>query len=673
MGEVYLAQHTLIARQAAIKLLLPQVSTDPETVGRFFTEARATSFIQHEGIVEILDCGTLDGRAYIVMEYLEGESLGARLARERSFIQDLGTLAFIGASVARALAAAHARGIVHRDLKPDNIYLAKSVDGHGPVRVKILDFGIAKLTGSDKEVGASHTRAGLLMGTPLYMSPEQCRGLPTVDSRTDLYALGCILYEMIAGQPPFVSDNSGDLLIAHATLIPPPLSQIEPRVPPPLEELVARLLAKEPAERPASMEEVARALENLNQTHRPTNTVVVQSPDQAPIGEVSPQTGRTSAVGGTAILEASSAKSPQVKGARQTRGSGKPAAGDAAAPPPASSKRALVVLGVVVVTLVLGIAGWVLLKGDGSKLQIVRADGGNKPRSTAPPEGKTTAPAPAGMLAIAGRSFTMGSTPAEVQAAFAFCKSAVASCRQDVFEREQPQRTITVDTFFLDATEVTNVAFADWLSSSGASVHDQRMVRDTGGRLLADLHPLHGGVEMAEGKFRSRAGRGDLPAVQVTWWGAKAFCAAQGKRLPSEAEWECAARAKESAGDLLHFPWGGSKPECGAVTFGGGAKGVCPAISGPRPVGTSIGDVTVDGVHDLGGNVGEWVADAFVAPYPSCAEDACKNPVVSSEDADLRVIRGGDWLQAADASRSTGRSRRSPDKAEINVGFRCAK
>jgi formylglycine-generating enzyme required for sulfatase activity len=277
------------------------------------------------------------------------------------------------------------------------------------------------------------------------------------------------------------------------------------------------------------------------------------------------------------------------------------------------------------------------------------------------------------MVSISAGNFTMGSTAAEIDAAFALCKSSNPKCRRDIFEREAPVRKVALDAFFIDAAEVSNAQFAQWLNSSGASTHDQRMVQDGQGRLLADLHPLHGGIELTNGTFRPRAGREKLPVVQVTWWGAKGFCAGQGKRLPTEAQWERSAKNTAASSGGLLFPWGGKKPECAAVCFGGGSHGVCPSTDGPWPVGTSPGDVTGEGIHDLGGNVGEWVLDAFVAPYPGCADSECTNAVVSPSTNDLRVIRGGDWLQPADACRSAGRGRRAADKAEINVGFRCAK
>src|SRR6185312_6524854 len=163
MGEVYLAKHRRIERQAAIKLLLPALSRDPDIVNRFFNEARATSLITHPGIVQIYDCDVHEDRAYIVMEYLEGANVNAALVRNGAF--DIGMAAWIIAQLADALAAAHAKGIVHRDLKPENVFLAQDPLRPGTTVVKILDFGIAKL--SDRSGPTSHTRTGSILGTPI--------------------------------------------------------------------------------------------------------------------------------------------------------------------------------------------------------------------------------------------------------------------------------------------------------------------------------------------------------------------------------------------------------------------------------------------------------------------------------------------------------------------------
>ena len=266
MGEVYLAEHTRIDRRAAIKVLLPELSHNQEVVDRFFAEARATASIHHPGIVAVLDCDIhASGRVYIVMELLEGESLQARITREPGFGRNVERTLSLSAEVADAIAAAHAKGIVHRDLKPDNVFLVGAPRSAHGFAVKILDFGIAKLLGDGEghRGGSMRTRTGSLLGTPAYMSPEQCRGASRVDHRTDIYSFGCIVYELLAGQRPFTYEGFGELISAHLTETPKTMAELGIAVAPAIQEWIERLLAKSPNDRFASMNEVAAAIEAL--------------------------------------------------------------------------------------------------------------------------------------------------------------------------------------------------------------------------------------------------------------------------------------------------------------------------------------------------------------------------------------------------------------------------
>ncbi len=264
MGQVFLAEHQRIARRVAVKVLLPELSANESVIERFFTEARATSLIRHPGIVEVLDCDVLDNQAFIVMEFLEGESLAGYLARVGSLRGDLGFALAVVGQVADAVGAAHASDIVHRDLKPDNIFLCASTR-HARVVPKVLDFGIAKLA---VQGVAGQTKTGMLMGTPAYMSPEQCRGgSKAVDGRSDVYSLGCILYEVLCGQPPFVRDGAGELIVAHVAEPPEDPRKLVPELPPPIGALVLRMLGKNVQDRPTDMgvvsSEIARCLAGL--------------------------------------------------------------------------------------------------------------------------------------------------------------------------------------------------------------------------------------------------------------------------------------------------------------------------------------------------------------------------------------------------------------------------
>ncbi len=254
MGIVYSAEHVLLGKRAAIKVLKPERCESQEIVNRFFNEARAASIIKHPGIPEIFDYGHLpDGNAYIVMEMLEGVTLG--LILEGNTRLSAGRALALTRLMAGTLMATHNAGIIHRDLKPDNVFVVPDPAMPRGERIQILDFGIAKLQNNSAE-SSVQTETGRLMGTPYYMSPEQCRGAGNIDHRTDIYSLGCVLYQMLCGRPPFAMRGSGEILAAHIHLVPQTPREIDPSIPVDLERLILKLLAKDPADRMQSMEEV---------------------------------------------------------------------------------------------------------------------------------------------------------------------------------------------------------------------------------------------------------------------------------------------------------------------------------------------------------------------------------------------------------------------------------
>ncbi|HVV83239.1 MAG TPA: serine/threonine-protein kinase, partial [Kofleriaceae bacterium] len=261
MGVVYRAEHIMIGRPVAVKMLLPELSHQREVVTRFFNEARAATAVRHPGIVEIFDFGyTPGGQAYIVMELLDGEPVARRLRRIGQMPE--AEAAAIIRTTASALGAAHTAGIIHRDLKPDNLFLCPDPAVPGGERPKILDFGIAKLSGPARQ-GPQMTRADAVLGTPTYMSPEQCRGAGEVDHRSDLYSLGCIFYELVSGRPPFTSTAPGVLLANHLMETPESPRSLVPNLSPACEAIILRLLAKRPEERYANAEALGQALDPI--------------------------------------------------------------------------------------------------------------------------------------------------------------------------------------------------------------------------------------------------------------------------------------------------------------------------------------------------------------------------------------------------------------------------
>lgn len=259
MGRVFQARHVRLGRQVALKVLRPQHARDVSFVRRFFQEARSVNQINHEHIVEIFDFveDAERGHVYCVMELLRGQSL-AKVMKEEKL--PLARIQRIGVQLCAALGAAHKVGVVHRDVKPDNLFLVHR-SGQADF-VKVLDFGVAKILTSE---GTGNTLDGTIIGTPTYMAPEQAAGLP-VDHRADIYAVGNLLYEMLAGRPPFQAPAFGQLVVQIITQPPPPLPErlaSGEEMPLALAELVLRCLSKEPEARPQRLEEVTTALLTL--------------------------------------------------------------------------------------------------------------------------------------------------------------------------------------------------------------------------------------------------------------------------------------------------------------------------------------------------------------------------------------------------------------------------
>lgn len=287
MGTVYQALHLLIGKRFAVKVLNAEFSGRPEVAKRFLREAQAASKIDHPGVVDITDFGeeTPGGCTYMVMELLHGKDLAEHL-KEGGALPLVRALR-IAIQICDTVNAAHEKGVVHRDLKPENVFLTKR--GIADDVVKIVDFGIAQVAATEEAEGEKLTREGIIIGTPAYMSPEQARGDKDTDHRVDIYALGCILYEMLTGTLPFKAGNPVELLSKHMFDEPQKPSERRPdrNIPVQVENIVLKAMAKNRDERFATMQEMQCALEACVEPQAPVATPVVVTTD-SPLDPLDP-------------------------------------------------------------------------------------------------------------------------------------------------------------------------------------------------------------------------------------------------------------------------------------------------------------------------------------------------------------------------------------------------
>src|SRR5215204_515118 len=293
MGTVYLATHLDLERPVAVKIIRPEFAADADVSDRFLREARTMAKLHQPNAAMIFDAGNLpDGRHFIVMEFVEGETLSQALAREGrfSFTQAID----IATEICDVLEEAHRLGIIHRDLKPSNILLGKR-------GVCVLDFGVAKVLASSAESTFTHasTGSGQLIGTPRYMSPEQCLG-QRVGARSDLYSLGVLLYEMLAGRPPFIDPLQSALLVKQATAAPPPLPTLRQDIQRPLALAVHSLLSKRPEDRPRTAMAAKTLLERS--LVQPERTLPDIEPLSSMVAAASPGRGILFRVGAPLVL-----------------------------------------------------------------------------------------------------------------------------------------------------------------------------------------------------------------------------------------------------------------------------------------------------------------------------------------------------------------------------------
>ncbi|MCI0663980.1 MAG: SUMF1/EgtB/PvdO family nonheme iron enzyme [Acidobacteria bacterium] len=616
MGDVYRANHIHLDTEFAVKLLKPELVANQTAIKRFRLEAKAAGRIHHPNAIKVTDFGVTPERiVYLVMEIVDGQSV-------RDLIHHEGAIGYVRTinivrQVCSAVEAAHRSGVIHRDLKPDNILIEKVTQYE---RVKVGDFGIAKLKETNPD--ALLTLAGTLIGTPQYMSPEQCQGKP-LDPSSDIYSIGIILYEMLTGVVPFDGDSAIQVVVKQLHDAPQPIHELSPNVPAPLAQIVMRALEKEPRNRPTSAaelnDELKRVLEISGEAEAASFTDQLATQRKTPTpslripvinGGVTGEETKPKSFGDdqphaydreTALITPSDPALFE----RVTKPNDRVTTPQEPLPDEEKPGRRWMLLVTPAVVLFIALAGYFIYR-------IFVAD--KIPPTKQPPP-------PVGMVYIPGGKFMMG--------------------RNDGEADEAPAHEVEVKPFFLDQHELTNREYKIFIDDTNRKV------------------PIHW-------KFNGSYPPDEAthPVVWVTWEDATAYARWANKRLPTEEEWEYAARGGDKG---FIYPWGNEWVE-------GNANVNRENPTKPSAIMTFEKDISPFGVNDMSGNVSEWVQNYYTERYGGTPNHR------------WRVIRGGNFYDEPKQSTNTFRwyyypnevpeaLKRQDDFEDLRrkTGFRCAK
>lgn len=628
MASVYKAYQSGMERYVAIKVLPRYFAHDPQLAARFQQEAKVLASLQHPHILPIFDFGEADDHTYIAMPFIKNGTLADWLQGQPLPLPDI--LRII-TQVADALDYAHGQGLVHRDVKPSNILM----DERG--NCLLSDFGIVKLL----EGSAQFTTDSTTVGTPKYMSPEQGLGEP-LDRRSDVYALGLILFEMNTGSAPFDADTPMAMMFKHVNASLPVPRHLNPDLPVAIEAVIQKALAKNPNDRYATTTEMAQALQAATPEMAPS----VALGNESRAMELSP-TMKLPPPGN--LLKPPSAKLKQ----------------------PWPMARAAQFLAISGIVIGLGLVSWWVfwaqananaggpLATPTAPATVAQVVAPTTTRSTSPTSRPTVSPTPAPPSPTAAPTHTLPPPPTTsptlglgsiitspvdgmVQVyvpAGEFLMGSLVSQDTNAVRDEKPQHAVRLGAFWIDRTEVTNAAYTVCVENGVCDPPRQ-------------LHSTTRTIYYTDTQFA------DYPVIYVTWYDAGRYCKWAKRRLPTEAEWEKAARGTD--GQL--YPWPTAPLEGSLLNFDnriGDTTAVARYIAGASPYGAL----------DMAGNVWEWVADWYRSDYYETSPTV--NPL-GPEVGSLKAFRGGAWNEPGWSVRAATRASGTPGDWFPDVGFRCA-